>query len=76
MSGPNGDPAHLFGFGQARADEPALDTDTFIDRLARLFGAWAAEPRDVLIRDWRFEGSMTPPTQPVSDGGRLLDGDC
>ncbi len=59
MSGPNGQPAMLFGFGQSdpgRAITPADVTEQFGD----LFGPAAATPIEVLIRDWRLEDRTTP----------------
>lgn len=61
MSGADGVPAALFGFVQARsADGPTVTRREIIDQLVEIFGADAAVPDDVLIRDWRHEPFTSP----------------
>lgn len=53
-----GGPYALFGFigvpPQARRDAPALRTH-LLAQLERLFGAQAATPRELLVKDWAFD---------------------
>ena len=77
MSGPYGDPAMLFGFGQTPPGSPEITPVTVTKQLAALFGPEAAAPLDVLIRDWRLEERTSPLHWPPSQrydlfGSRLL----
>lgn len=59
MSGPEGEPAALFGF--ARPSSLRADVDVEIcAQLARMFGPQAAQPRELLIQDWSRERWTTP----------------
>ncbi|MGB2915436.1 MAG: FAD-dependent oxidoreductase [Candidatus Microthrix parvicella] len=59
MSGPDGTPAMLFGFGQAPLADPA---EAFVEQLTALFGPKAAEPAQVLVVDWGRQ-PFTAPTR-------------
>lgn len=62
MSGPNGDPAALFGFVPAtRVDEPTVSREQVITQLVEIFGAPAAQASEVHIQDWRAEPETSPP---------------
>lgn len=67
MSGPDGLPAMLFGFGQTSPDNPVLTLELATHQLTALFGQEAASPLDVVIRDWRTEkytaSTQWPPSQ-------------
>jgi monoamine oxidase len=67
MSGPDGAPAMLFGFGQTSPSNPVLTAELATQQLAALFGQQAASPVDVIIRDWRTEqytaSTQWPPSQ-------------
>ena len=62
MSGPDGNPAVLFGFvptivvGQA-----TLSVEKALQQLTSLFGPKAAHPEKLLIHDWRRESFTSPP---------------
>ncbi|MEL6984923.1 MAG: FAD-dependent oxidoreductase, partial [Actinomycetota bacterium] len=61
MSGPDGDPAVLFGFARLlQADQPPPDRAAIEHQLAALFGPDAPAPTDVVIHDWRAEADTTP----------------
>lgn len=61
MSGPDGDPAALFGFAPARAaGSPTATGDAVIAQLVDMFGSLAADPVDVAIVDWRHEPFTSP----------------
>ncbi len=60
MSGPDGHPAMLFGFGQSGPGRDITTRDVS-EQLAGLFGPRALAPTDVMICDWRFEQRTTPP---------------
>lgn len=66
MSGPDGSPAMLFGFGQSRPDHPPLTAEVFVDQLTTLFGTGAASPIRTCAVDWRQERFTTPQTWPPS----------
>jgi len=77
MSGADGTPAMLFGFGHSRPAGPAPTGDLFIEQLTGLLGPDAASPIDVRAIDWRDEPFTTPDQEPVSlrrelFGSRLL----
>lgn len=62
MSGPDGQPAALFGFARlARADDPPPSRSAIEAQLAALFGPDAPAPVEVLIHDWRAEADTSPP---------------
>lgn len=59
MSGLDGTPAMLFGFGQfTNGSSPTVDG--FVDQLVRAFGSDAAAPESTLIRHWSWEEWTTP----------------
>ncbi len=60
MSGPEGHPAMLFGFGQSGPGRADLTPSVVTDQLTALFGPHAAAPVDVMIRDWRRAPRTTP----------------
>jgi len=60
MSGPDGDPAAVFGFAQPQPGQPAPSTDEVISQLVDLFGSGAAEPTELIIQDWRSEVMTSP----------------
>jgi monoamine oxidase len=55
MSGPNFEPAALFGFVALQPDEPAPNEHDIIDQLGQIFGAEASSPVEILIKDWRTD---------------------
>jgi monoamine oxidase len=59
MSGPGGEPAALFGFARPVSLRPGVD-DEIRAQLARMYGAQAAEPKELLIQDWSKERRTTP----------------
>lgn len=62
-SGPNADPAAIFGFAGADQFSGATTEQiavAFTDQLARLFGPRAAAPRQVHVADWSRERYTTP----------------
>jgi len=59
MSGPDGSPSMLFGFGQA-AGPSAPTADMFVQQLVALFGSDAASPVEVFELDWSAEAFTTP----------------
>ncbi|WP_268744071.1 MULTISPECIES: flavin monoamine oxidase family protein [Candidatus Microthrix] len=59
MSGPDGTPAMLFGFGQAPLADPV---GAFAEQLTALFGPKAAQPAQVLVVDWGQQ-PFTAPTR-------------
>lgn len=61
MSGPDGEPAALFGFARAASMYPDIETD-IREQLTRMFGPGAATPIDLLIQDWSREQWTTPPS--------------
>ncbi len=61
MSGPDGEPAALFGFARAASMHANTESD-IREQLIRMFGPQAAEPRQVLIQDWSLEQWTTPPS--------------
>ena len=66
MSGPDGVPAMLFGFGQTRPRGAIITAATATTQFAALFGPEAAAPLDVLIRDWGLEKRTSPQHGPLS----------
>lgn len=61
MSGPDGSPAMLFGFGHG-GSQGRLSAEVFVQQLVALFGAEAAHPTESLAADWSAEGFTTPPS--------------
>ncbi len=62
MSGPDGDPAALFGFAPATAmGQPTVGEDEILGQLVEIFGRRAAEPAELWIHDWRNELYTSPP---------------
>ncbi len=62
MSGPDGDPAALFGFAPPRAPGlPAVSVAEAVEQLVAIFGPEAAAPSHVEVRDWRAEPWTSPP---------------
>ncbi|MGH1491233.1 MAG: flavin monoamine oxidase family protein [Acidimicrobiales bacterium] len=66
MSGPDGSPAMLFGFGQAHPSGPPLTGEMFAAQLVSVFGAAAAEPLELHSFDWSAETFTTPSGGPNS----------
>jgi monoamine oxidase len=62
LSGPDGQPAALFGFSPTGAGTDRIDPAAVIAQLVRLFGPSAAEPLAVHVADWRREPLTTPDT--------------
>ncbi len=60
MSGPDGDPAAIFGFAQPQPGQPAPSESEVVAQLAQLFGPLAAEPSELVIQDWRSEVLTSP----------------
>jgi len=61
MSGPDGDPAALFGFvPPVRPGAPTVTRAAVLEQLAELFGPEAREPDDLFIHDWRTEAYTSP----------------
>lgn len=58
MSGPDGEPAALFGFARAASMHAGIETD-IREQLIRMFGPRA--PIDVIIQDWSREQWTNPP---------------
>ena len=61
MSGPDGEPAALFGFCSTPPSDDAPTTDAVIAQFVELFGDEASHPTSVDIMDWRHEPHTTPP---------------
>ncbi|MEM9134174.1 MAG: NAD(P)/FAD-dependent oxidoreductase [Actinomycetota bacterium] len=60
MSGPDGDPAVLFGFAPGLTGAPTPDEAAIRRQLGDLFGPDGAEPIELLIADWRHERATSP----------------
>ena len=56
LSGPQGSPAALFGFGSG-----AMDPAAIVAQLVRMFGSEAAAPTQVHVQDWAVEAFTSPP---------------
>lgn len=69
LSGPNAVPAALFGFAPAElfagVARDAMAA-AFVDQLARLFGAQAATPAVVRVKNWANERWTNPPAAPTA----------
>ncbi|MET8567668.1 FAD-dependent oxidoreductase [Streptomyces sp. NPDC004783] len=61
MSGPDGEPAALFGFAHARTVRPGFE-HAVTAQLARLFGPAAATPDALYVRNWSAEPWTAPST--------------
>ncbi len=61
MSGPDGQPAALFGFAPGSPGQPAPTRTAVLGQLIALFGDEAATPIEIEIRDWRTEPFTSPP---------------
>jgi monoamine oxidase len=62
MSGPDGQPAALFGFAPpTKVSQPTPSKESLLEQLALLFGPKAAEPKELYINDWRNEQFTSPP---------------
>lgn len=62
MSGPQGDPAALFGFAPpTKVSQPTFSRESLLEQLTTLFGPKAAEPKELYINDWRHEKFTSPP---------------
>jgi len=84
MSGPDGTPAMLFGFGSSHSRRPPITPASVADQMGKLFGSRAATPVAVHIRDWSQESGFhetisdayhlfgSPHLQGPSWDGRLL----
>ena len=55
MSGPDGNPAALFGFCSIEPGMPAPSEADIRDQLGLLFGPEGAKPTAILVHDWRSE---------------------
>ncbi|GHC94798.1 FAD-dependent oxidoreductase [Streptomyces violaceochromogenes] len=61
MSGPDGEPAALFGFAHARTVRPGFE-QAVTAQLDRLFGPAAATPEALHVQDWSGERWTAPST--------------
>ena len=61
MSGPNGTPAMLFGFGQPTINGSPTGQD-FVRQLTAVFGSDAPSPTEILECVWSEEAFTTPST--------------
>ncbi len=62
MSGPDGDPAALFGFAMpASADQPPPGPSAIVGQLMEMFGPDAGRAAAIHIQDWRAEEHISPP---------------
>jgi len=62
MSGPDGEPAALFGFVPATSvGQPTVDRDAILAQLIEMFGPSAGEPVGLIVQDWRTEEWTSPP---------------
>ena len=61
MSGPEGDPAALFGFAKPLSGARSPSDAEVLAQLVVLFGPEAAKPEDLLVCDWRAERYTSPP---------------
>lgn len=66
MSGPDGSPAMLFGFGQSDGHGTSTTAATFVEQLITLFGPAAASPLEATALNWSDEEFTTPTAQPPS----------
>ncbi len=62
MSGPECDPAVLFGFATSMAiGEPTVTAEKVLDQMTALFGPKASKPEQLRISDWRQKRFTSPP---------------
>jgi monoamine oxidase len=61
MSGPNGDPAALFGFCPGTPSVAPPTPERVLSQLGALFGPQARSPLAVHIMDWKAEPFTSPP---------------
>lgn len=61
MSGPDGEPAALFGFIPLTDLTPLPSEAEVAAQLGALFGAEGAEPVEIVIKDWRADADTSPP---------------
>jgi monoamine oxidase len=62
MSGPEGEPAALFGFAPTMTiSQPTVSGEEVLRQLISLFGDKAGHPEKLLIHDWRYERFTSPP---------------
>ncbi|MEM7009589.1 MAG: NAD(P)/FAD-dependent oxidoreductase, partial [Thermodesulfobacteriota bacterium] len=62
MSGPDGEPAALFGFAPPqKVSQPTFSRESLLEQLSALFGAKAKKPKELYILDWRHEPYTSPP---------------
>ena len=60
MSGPDGQPAALFGFASPGPGQPAPSADEVLAQLVAMFGPTAGEPTAVHVADWPSETHTSP----------------
>ncbi len=60
MSGPDGQPAALFGFASPGPDQPTPSVDEVLAQLVAMFGPNAGAPAAVHVADWRAEPHTSP----------------
>lgn len=60
MSGPDGSPAAVFGFAPADSGGETVTRADVVAQMVEIFGPEAAEPVDVIIKDWRHEPFTSP----------------
>lgn len=60
MSGPEGEPAALFGFARAASMTPDIET-VIREQLVRMYGPKASAPSELLIQNWSLEAWTAPP---------------
>ena len=61
MSGPEGNPAALFGFAPpTKVSQPTFSKESLLEQLAALFGPKAADPKELYVCDWRHEPYTSP----------------
>lgn len=62
LSGPEGQPAALFGFAPpTKVGQPTPSKEALLEQLAALFGPRAKEINELYINDWRNEEFTSPP---------------
>ena len=61
MSGPDGQPAALFGFTPLTDLAPLPSEAELTAQLGALFGPEAADPIEIVIKDWRSDPDTSPP---------------
>ena len=60
MSGPDGDPAALFGFAPLATNTPPPTHPQVLDQLTEILGADAPEPTEIIVTDWRSDPHTSP----------------